>query len=54
MKRDIKKLRFLQSEANGPKHELIRIMDRLEIASPKDAESLGKIIAKLEAWQNKK
>jgi len=42
-----------KSWANGPKHELMRVMNDLEACNLlKEADRLGAIIGELEHWQN--
>ena len=48
-----KKLKDLKSDINKPKHELIRILSEIEIISPRQAESLSKIIGRIEYFQNR-
>lgn len=44
----------ITNEINNPKSELIRIMDKLyNNGMEKEAEQLGRIIARLEAFQHK-
>lgn len=43
-----------KNDANEAKHQLIEVQDSLyEIGAMKEAEQLGRIIEKLEIWQNK-
>lgn len=54
MKKSFEEKLRLQSEANSPKEQLMKIMDELEEAGfIREAKSLGTIIFKLEIWQNK-
>ena len=47
-------LQAIKKEASKPKGELIRLLSRLEsLGATKEVESLGDVIAHLEAWQNK-
>ena len=44
----------IKNEVNTPKDKLIAFMWELEeIGAKRDAQTLGTIIGKLEAWQNK-
>jgi hypothetical protein len=53
-KADREEIKCLQSEANTPKNKLMDIMRQLERAGAiRQANSLGTIIGKLEAWQRK-
>ena len=46
-------LEHLKSECNFPKSDLLKIEKRLlEAGCVKEAERLGKIIQRLEAWQH--
>ena len=47
------KLNFIINEINEPKNKIMYFQDQLWNISESKAASLGKIIAKLEAWQNK-
>lgn len=48
-------LEKLLSEANSAKHKLIRIEDELRtIGAERKANTLSKIIERLESWQNTK
>jgi hypothetical protein len=44
-------LQHLKREANSPKSDLIDLIRKIEEISPKEAENLTKIVAKLESWQ---
>lgn len=46
-------LAHLKKECNSPKHELIRLLARIEQLSPAQARGLESVIARLEAWQNR-
>lgn len=46
-------LRFLKSEANSPKRDLMDLIRRIEAISPRDAAKLESIVGKLESWQHK-
>ena len=46
-------LKHLKSEVSSPKHKLIDILSSVESISPKQADQLARIIARLEDWQNK-
>lgn len=50
---DREKLKHLKEEVNSPKSKLIQLAMEVANVSPKQAESLEKIIGKLEAWQNR-
>ena len=45
----------IRTRVNGPKHELIQILNTLEYMGGQSsrAKALGRIIGKLEAWQHK-
>jgi hypothetical protein len=45
-------MRAIKSEANAPKSELIALLSQMEQVSAAEARKLGKIIEKLERWQN--
>ena len=47
-------LKHLKSEVNSPKHDLMRIMRRIDEISPRQGDEMGKIIGRLEWWQNKR
>lgn len=50
----LQKTANLKSEANSPKRRLMDIEAQLrEIGNSKAANSLNRIIARLEAWQNR-
>jgi hypothetical protein len=46
-------LAHIKREANSPKSDLIDLIRKLEVISPKEAEKLSKIVGKLENWQCK-
>lgn len=52
-KQQAEALKHLKNEINSPKHKLIDYMRQIEEISPSQAAALGKIIGKLETWQNK-
>jgi hypothetical protein len=56
MKKEAKEqVKDLMREINSPKSDLIKILSGLEsVGATKLAEQLGKIIMKLEVYQNKK
>lgn len=45
-------LRNAKGEASRAKSELLRILDKVQDASPREARRLETIIGKLETWQN--
>lgn len=47
------RLRGLKHEASPLKHKLIRLAQDVRELSPREADRLEKIIARLEAWQNR-
>lgn len=47
------KLHVLKREISAPKHALIEMLRQVEELSPRQAEQLSRIIARLEDWQNK-
>lgn len=54
MKIDIELIKGLKHECNSPKRDLMDIQRQLlNAGATKEAEQLGKIIGRLEAWQNK-
>lgn len=54
MKRDIEEIEACKSQCNHPKHELMRMVDRLrEAGGNREASSLENIIRQLETWQNR-
>jgi hypothetical protein len=48
-----KTLNTLKREISSPKSALLRIVNQMESVSPKQAEQLSKIIARLESFQNR-
>lgn len=46
-------IRALKRDANEGKNALMRLERRLREFSAREADSLGRIIGRLEAWQNK-
>ncbi len=50
MKKEL--IKQIKHDVNNPKSELIRLQSRLEEISKSQAEKLGKIIGRLENWQN--
>lgn len=49
-----KQIMQAKSDCNKGKQELMRVQDRLfDIGAIKQAEQLGKIIYRLESWQNR-
>jgi hypothetical protein len=54
VKKNLEFIQFEKHEANSPKSDLMQIQGGLEAEGYfKEAEALGKIIARLETWQNK-
>ena len=54
MKRNEQEIARIKSDINSPKEKLIHFYFKLqEIGENKEAESLGRIIDRLEAWQNR-
>lgn len=52
--KDIEALRRIKADCSEPKSRLISLLRQTEEAGfTKEAEQLGRIIARLEAWQNK-
>lgn len=47
-------LKAWKSSINSPKHDLIQIMRKIDAISPRQGEELGRIIGRLESWQNKR
>ncbi len=47
------KIKAIKKEASIPKSTLLQIASRMEGVSAKEAESLNRIIARLEDWQNR-
>ena len=48
-----RKLKELKADINKPKHKLLRILSEIESISPRQAESLAKIIGRLEDYQHR-
>ena len=48
------KIMMIQSEVNSPKSRLLSLMNDMFEVCPAEAEKLGKIIARLEDWQNRR
>jgi hypothetical protein len=46
-------IKQLKAEINSPKHRLLEILRRIEEISPSESDKMGRIIWKLEVWQNK-
>jgi hypothetical protein len=46
-------LAHLKREISQPKHQILDILRRVESISPSQGEQLGRILARLEDWQNK-
>jgi hypothetical protein len=46
-------VRELKRSCTHPKSALIKTWSRLQEVSPRDARTLGSIIARLETWQNR-
>jgi hypothetical protein len=46
-------IKQLKAEINSPKHRLLEIMRRIEEINPSESDKMGRIIWKLEVWQNK-
>lgn len=54
MKKNADEVKHIKAEAESAKWKLIELRENLYAAyACKEAEQLGKIIARLEAWQNK-
>ena len=52
--KDYARLSRIKGDANSAKSRLIEVMSKLEDEGfTKEAEQLGKIIIRLEVWQNK-
>lgn len=52
--KDKQRIEQLKSDVNAPKHKLMEVVDKLyECDAVREAQSLEKIIIKLEIWQNK-
>ena len=47
------RIRELKKEASSIKSRLIDLQRKLEEESAREAESLGRVIGRLEAWQNR-
>lgn len=47
------KIKQLITETDSAKHDLIRLMDKIEELNPTKAKQLGHIISKLEVWQRR-
>jgi molecular chaperone GrpE (heat shock protein) len=47
------KMKALKHEISHPKRELLRVVAEMEAMSPRQAEQLAKIVARLEDFQNR-